>query len=94
MTKTELIRRLSLKHQVSLDEATNWAESFISLIKGSLGEGEEVKLTGFGTFEVRTRAGGIRRNPRTGDKVEVGDRKTVGFRPSSQMKDFLTNPPS
>lgn len=89
MTKTELVKLLSMKQQVTTQEASDWADAFLSLIKVCLEDGNEVKLAGFGTFEVRTRAGGVRRNPRNGEKVEVGERKTVGFRPSIQLKTLL-----
>lgn len=91
MTRTELVKLLCMKHQATKDEADSWTDSFLSLIKAALEDGQEVKLAGFGTFEVRTRAGGMRRNPRTGEKVEVEQRNTIGFRPSMQLKNLLNS---
>jgi len=89
VTRNELVKCVSLKHQTSVEESAMYLDSFLSLIASSLNDGDEVKLANFGTFQVRTRAGGVRRNPRTGEKVEVGERKTVGFKPSASFKGLL-----
>lgn len=58
----------------------------IGEIAEKLKSGESVKLTGFGTFEVRTRKEKMGRNPKTGEEMLIKSHKAVVFRPA---KDFL-----
>lgn len=64
-------------------------DRMFELIGEALKAGETVKLTGFGTLEVRSRAERIGRNPRTGDEHRIAPRQTVVFIPSAKMRDAL-----
>lgn len=61
------------------------------LIGDALKSGETVKLTGFGTLEVRSRAERVGRNPRTGDQHRIAPRHTVVFIPSARLREALDN---
>ncbi|WP_236020887.1 HU family DNA-binding protein [Devosia sediminis] len=65
------------------------ADRMFELIGEALKTGETVKLTGFGTLEVRSRAERVGRNPRTGDEHRIAPRQTVVFIPSARMRDAL-----
>lgn len=87
MTKSELIKKLVAKHP-SLKESE--IESLVSLILGeitqTLANGDRVELRGFGAFSVRSRAPRKARNPRTGETVQVGERKSIYYRPGKRAE--------
>lgn len=61
----------------------------LDLIGDRLADGETVKLTGFGTLEVRSRAERVGRNPRTGTEHAIAPHRTVVFIPSARLKTQL-----
>ena len=64
-------------------------DRMFELIGDALKNGETVKLTGFGTLEVRSRAERVGRNPRTGDEHRIAPRQAVVFIPSARVRDAL-----
>lgn len=64
-------------------------DRLITLIGEALMEGETVKLTGFGSLQVRSRAERVGRNPRTGTEHKITARHTVTFTPSGRLRDAL-----
>ena len=68
--------------KIILDAATE-------IIRERLIAGESVTLQGFGTFEVRAQAARIARNPKTGEPVEVPEKKAPAFRAGRALKDAL-----
>ncbi len=74
---------------MSRSDASAICERMIELIGNSLMEGETVKLTGFGTLEVRTRAERMGRNPRTGEEHTIAARRVVMLVPSASLKQKL-----
>lgn len=68
--------------KIILDAATE-------IIRERLIAGESVTLQGFGTFEVRTQAARVARNPKTGEPVEVGEKQVPAFRAGRALKDAL-----
>lgn len=65
------------------------ADSMFQLMSTALMEGENVKLTGFGSLQVRARAQRVGRNPRTGSEHVISPRHTVVFTPSAQLRQAL-----
>lgn len=61
-------------------------DAAIESVAGSLARHEPVRLSGFGTFEVRGRAARTARNPRTGEPVPVAARRAPVFRPSPALR--------
>lgn len=83
MIKADLTRIVYETHGgMSYREAKDVVESIIDSMKDRLGTGENVKLTGFGTFNVIDRKGRLGRNPQTGERMQLGPSKYVTFRPS------------
>jgi len=64
-------------------------EAMFALIGEALMAGENVKLTAFGSLQVRSRAERIGRNPRTGTEHRISPRHTVVFTPSAQLRQAL-----
>ena len=67
-------------------EAKETVESFFEAISATLGDGEMVKLSGFGNFQLRDKGQRPGRNPRTGESVPVLKRRVVTFRPSQKLR--------
>ncbi len=74
---------------VARSDAAGICERMIELIGAALAEGETVKLTGFGTLEVRSRAERIGRNPRTGEEHTISTRRVVMLVPSASLRGKL-----
>jgi integration host factor subunit alpha len=56
-------------------------------ISDALVKGEQVKISSFGTFSVRSKSARVGRNPKTGEEVPINPRRVLTFRPSHLMKD-------
>jgi len=67
-------------------EAKEIVAAFFEELKDALLRGEDVKLTAFGSFEIKTRKARQGRNPRTGAVVTIPERRTVRFRPSQVLR--------
>ena len=82
-----------LYEQIGLNkrESKDIIEAFFDLISVSLVDGEDVKISGFGNFQVRTKASRPGRNPRTGELVQIESRRVVTFHASHKLKDSVQN---
>lgn len=90
MTKSEIIKILKEKNpNLQLKEVANAVDIFFDMITSTLKQDGRIEIRGFGTFSIRKRKGRIARNPRTGEKVEVKERRVVYFRAGKGLKDRL-----
>lgn len=89
MNKTELIKSIATKAKLSNKAAGAALEAFISSVTDALKTGDKVSLLGFGTFEVRTRPARTGKNPRTGEAVEVAEKKVPAFKAGKALKDAV-----
>ena len=89
MNKNDLIQQLSDRTGLDRNAATKAVDGVFDLITDALKGGNEVRLTGFGVFEVSHRAGGKGRNPQTGAEIEIKPSKQPRFRAGKQLKDAL-----
>lgn len=64
-------------------------DAMFALMAAALMRGENVKLTAFGSLQVRSRAERLGRNPRTGTEHRISARQTVVFTPSAQLREVL-----
>jgi integration host factor subunit alpha len=62
-------------------------ERVLELMSDALVDGEQVKVSSFGTFSVRSKTARVGRNPKTGEEVPISPRRVLTFRPSHLMKD-------
>lgn len=86
MNRKELIDALADKTGSSKVQAERTLASLIEVITGSLRNGDNVTLVGFGTFEVRTRAARSGRNPATGTEIMIKASKQPSFRAGATLK--------
>ncbi|MDI9847708.1 HU family DNA-binding protein [Rhodoblastus sp. 17X3] len=84
--KAELIDAVAEATETSKAAAGAALDAVIAAITNALQQGEEVRLVGFGTFSVKTRAAGKGRNPATGTEITIPESKSVRFKPGAQLK--------
>ncbi len=86
MTKADIAKIVYDRHGgLSNREAARMVETIFETIKGRLGGGDKVQITGFGTFLVRQKRERRGRNPQTGEEMVIKERSAVVFRPSKQF---------
>ena len=87
MNKLQLTEALVQKTGMTKKAAAEAVSALIDVIGEALAAGDDVKITGFGGFEVKERAARTGRNPKTGEAVEIPASKYVAFSAGSQLKD-------
>lgn len=89
MTKAEIANIICERVGLSKKESSQIVEIVLEEIKGVLARGEDVKISGFGHFMVRSKNSRRGRNPKTGESITIEPRKVVTFRASQIVKDQL-----
>lgn len=86
LTKAELAEHLHNELSLSKREAKAVVEAFFEEIRSCLRENEQVKLSGFGNFDLRDKRERPGRNPKTGEEIPISARRVVTFRPGQKLK--------
>ena len=86
MTKGDIVERVSEKCGVTKKESVDMVESVLNIIKSTLEDGEVIKISGFGKFEVKTKHERRGRNPQTGESITIDARRILTFKPSTILK--------
>lgn len=86
LTKAQLAELLFEQIGVNKRESKDMVDAFFDLISDSLVEGDDVKISGFGNFQIRTKAPRPGRNPRTGETIPIQARRVVTFHASHKLK--------
>ena len=86
LTKADMAERLFDEIGLNKREAKEMVEMFFEKIRGSLEDGEQVKLSGFGNFDLREKKQRPGRNPKTGEEIPISARRVVTFRPGQKLK--------
>ncbi|MGF7207004.1 DNA-binding protein HU-beta [Skermanella aerolata] len=89
MNKNDLVALVADAAGLSKIDATKAVDAVFDGIIQSLKKGEEVRLVGFGTFDVSDRAASEGRNPRTGEKINIPASKQPKFKAGKTLKDAL-----
>jgi DNA-binding protein HU-beta len=89
VNKNDLVNVVSDKAGLSKADAAKAVDAVIDAITGSLRGGTEVRLVGFGTFLVSSRAASTGRNPRTGEAISIPAAKLPKFKAGKALKDAL-----
>lgn len=89
MNKSDLVNLIAEKFGLSKRASEEIIDAIFSEIIETLTEGKEVKLTGFGTFSVRSRAERKGINPQDGKPIVIPSGKTLLFKPSKILKDKI-----
>ena len=86
LTKAQLADLLFDQIGLNKRESKDMIDAFFDLVSQSLVEGNDVKLSGFGNFQIRTKAPRPGRNPRTGESIPIKARNVVTFHASHKLK--------
>ena len=86
MTKADLAEKIHTNTGLSKKDSAVMMESVFELIKVSLEAGEDIKISGFGSFTVSQKAARRGRNPQTGDAITIAARRVLAFKPSTLLR--------
>jgi|TARA_R110000868_G_scaffold187563_1_gene430080 integration host factor subunit alpha len=86
LTKADMAERLFEDLGLNKREAKELVEAFFEEVRGSLEVGRQVKLSGFGNFDLRDKNQRPGRNPKTGEEIPISARRVVTFRPGQKLK--------
>ncbi|VBQ68328.1 integration host factor subunit alpha [Burkholderia pseudomallei] len=91
LTKAELAELLFDSVGLNKREAKDMVEAFFEVIRDALENGESVKLSGFGNFQLRDKPQRPGRNPKTGEAIPIAARRVVTFHASQKLKALVEN---
>ena len=86
LTKADMAEKLFEELGLNKREAKELVELFFEEIRGALEAGRQVKLSGFGNFDLRKKNQRPGRNPKTGEEIPITARRVVTFRPGQKLK--------
>ena len=86
LTKADLAEKLYEDLGLNKREAKDLVDMFFEEIRSSLEHNEQVKLSGFGNFDLRDKKQRPGRNPKTGEEIPISARRVVTFRPGQKLK--------
>ena len=89
LTKAQLAELLFEQIGLNKRESKDMVDAFFNLVSASLVNGQDVKITGFGNFQIRTKAPRPGRNPRTGEAIPIKARRVVTFHASQKLKEHI-----
>jgi nucleoid DNA-binding protein len=89
MTRSEVVRAIANKTNLSQAEARDALDAFVDVLKMAADDNEDVTISGFGRFTVRDRPPTQRRKPGTNEIVDVPRRKTITFKASRLFRNQI-----
>ena len=87
LTKAEMAERLFDEVGLNKREAKEFVDAFFEVLREALQSGRQVKLSGFGNFDLRRKNQRPGRNPKTGEEIPISARTVVTFRPGQKLKE-------
>ncbi len=87
MTKADMVESIHKEIGLTKKDIALVVDEVFDMIKADILEAKNVKISGFGNFEVKKRGRRIGRNPKTGEETVIEPRTVVVFRPSQIFKD-------
>ncbi len=87
LTRMDLSEAVFREVGLSRNESAQLVERVLEVMSDSLVDDEQVKISSFGTFSVRSKTARVGRNPKTGEEAPIPPRRVLTFRPSHLMKD-------
>jgi integration host factor subunit alpha len=86
LTKADMAEALFNELGLNKREARELVDLFFEELREALANGEQVKLSGFGNFDLRDKSERPGRNPKTGEEIPISARRVVTFRPGQKLK--------
>lgn len=87
LTKAQMAEHLFEKVGLNKREAKEFVDAFFDTLGDALASGRQVKLSGFGNFDLRRKNPRPGRNPKTGEEIPISARTVVTFRPGQKLKE-------
>ena len=87
LTKAEMAERLYEDVGLNKREAMEFVDAFFDAVREALEQGRQIKLSGFGNFDLRRKNQRPGRNPKTGQQIPISARTVVTFRPGQKLKE-------
>jgi DNA-binding protein HU-beta len=89
MNKSELVEAMSQDSGLTKADAARILESFMNTVTGALKKGDQVVLTGFGSFSTGDRAARTGRDPRTGKEIQIRAARVAKFKVGKLLKEAV-----
>ena len=89
ITRADLVEALAKRANMQRADANRLLTRMLEMMQDALVDGDTVKLSRFGNFNVRAKRQRIGRNPKTGEEVPITPRRVVTFRPSQMLREFV-----
>src|SRR3546814_6880688 len=89
LTKAEMAERLYEEVGLNKREAKEFVDAFFDALREGLQAGRQVKLSGFGNFDLRRKNQRPGRNPKNGEEIPISARTVVTFRPGQKLKEQI-----
>ncbi|AKG14744.1 integration host factor subunit alpha [Moraxella bovoculi] len=86
LTKADMIDRLTIRLRITRQDARRIVDKFFEEISQNLADGKEVKISGFGNFELKDKKSRPGRNPKTGESIPVKARRVVTFKAGQKFR--------
>lgn len=86
VTKEEIARRIVNEHQFTLQASLQYVDLLLEIIKKNLEKGDDLLISGFGKFNVKSKKERKGRNPQTGETIMLAPRRVVTFTPSHILR--------
>ena len=91
MTKADIVAKIYTGAGMTRKDSVEAIEAVFSIMKSSLEQGENVKISGFGSFMVKQKYDRRGRNPQTGEAITIPARRILTFKPSKVLRDDINN---
>ena len=91
LTRADLAETINRKMGLSRAESLDMVEAILAKLCDALSNGENVKISGFGSFVLRDKSERVGRNPKTGVEVPITPRRVMTFRASQLLKERIAN---
>ena len=86
LTKADMAEQLNEELGLNKREAKDMVELFFEQVRQALERNQQVKLSGFGNFDLRDKGARPGRNPRTGEEIPITPRRVVTFKPGQKLR--------
>ena len=91
MTKAEIVEKIMTGTGLTKRDSAEMMETVFSIMKSTLEQGENLKLAGFGNFQVKQKNDRLGRNPQTGESITISSRRVVTFKPSAILREAINS---
>lgn len=89
ITRADLVSNLMDRFDLDKSEAVKMLESVLNVVTTTLASGKSVKISGFGSFNIREKNERVGRNPRTGVEAKISARNVISFKASPIFKSVV-----